>query len=208
MVGWLGAEPIGLRFGRCGHTPGRRRGFESRRLTRGSSRQGGTRRIADHRILPTRRGAGACGLRLALHEPHPRPARGTHTTVRGTHARLPARPTRRQHRTRDCRRDRPAVYQRASRRNGPRRGERQPGVTRPCGRLIPRRRAKREPAARPPVRGGNPNKRYHQRRQLVMDFRNAPGKTRTCDLRIRSPLLYPAELRGQERHCPGRTIGW
>ena len=24
---------------------------------------------------------------------------------------------------------------------------------------------------------------------------NAPGRTRTCDLRIRSPLLYPAELR-------------
>ena len=23
----------------------------------------------------------------------------------------------------------------------------------------------------------------------------APGRTRTCDLRIRSPLLYPAELR-------------
>jgi hypothetical protein len=25
----------------------------------------------------------------------------------------------------------------------------------------------------------------------------APGRIRTCDLRIRSPLLYPAELRGQ-----------
>ena len=25
---------------------------------------------------------------------------------------------------------------------------------------------------------------------------DAPGRTRTCDLRIRSPLLYPAELQG------------
>jgi hypothetical protein len=25
---------------------------------------------------------------------------------------------------------------------------------------------------------------------------SAPGRTRTCDLRIRSPLLYPAELQG------------
>ena len=24
---------------------------------------------------------------------------------------------------------------------------------------------------------------------------NTPGRTRTCDLRIRNPLLYPAELR-------------
>ena len=27
--------------------------------------------------------------------------------------------------------------------------------------------------------------------------RDAPGRIRTCDLRIRSPLLYPAELRAQ-----------
>jgi hypothetical protein len=26
-------------------------------------------------------------------------------------------------------------------------------------------------------------------------FNGAPGRIRTCDLRIRSPLLYPAELR-------------
>ena len=26
---------------------------------------------------------------------------------------------------------------------------------------------------------------------------NAPGRIRTCDLRIRNPLLYPAELRAQ-----------
>ncbi len=28
-------------------------------------------------------------------------------------------------------------------------------------------------------------------------FSNAPGRIRTCDLRIRSPLLYPTELRAQ-----------
>ena len=27
---------------------------------------------------------------------------------------------------------------------------------------------------------------------------NAPGRARTCDLRIRSPLLYPTELRAPE----------
>jgi hypothetical protein len=32
----------------------------------------------------------------------------------------------------------------------------------------------------------------------------APGRTRTFDLRIRNPLLYPAELRAQDeqRHIP------
>jgi hypothetical protein len=28
-----------------------------------------------------------------------------------------------------------------------------------------------------------------------------PGTTRTCNLRIRSPLLYPVELRGQEERA-------
>src|SRR3954451_7197246 len=28
---------------------------------------------------------------------------------------------------------------------------------------------------------------------------SAPGRTRTCDLRIRSPLLYPAELQGRAK---------
>src|ERR1700759_4941673 len=36
-----------------------------------------------------------------------------------------------------------------------------------------------------------------------------PGKTRTCDLRFRKPLLYPAELR--DRACStldnGRSVG-
>ena len=29
-------------------------------------------------------------------------------------------------------------------------------------------------------------------------FYGTPGTTRTCDLRIRSPLLYPAELQAQQ----------
>jgi hypothetical protein len=32
---------------------------------------------------------------------------------------------------------------------------------------------------------------------------SAPGTTRTCDLGIRRPLLYPPELRGQ---CAGESI--
>jgi hypothetical protein len=32
---------------------------------------------------------------------------------------------------------------------------------------------------------------------------NAPGRTRTCDLRIRSPLLYPAELRAPQARALG-----
>ena len=36
---------------------------------------------------------------------------------------------------------------------------------------------------------------------------NAPGRIRTCDLRIRSPLLYPAELRGRARQDGGRPGG-
>ena len=31
----------------------------------------------------------------------------------------------------------------------------------------------------------------------MSDFTGGPGKTRTCDLRFRKPLLYPAELRDQ-----------
>jgi hypothetical protein len=33
-------------------------------------------------------------------------------------------------------------------------------------------------------------------RPTGLDALHAPGMIRTCDLRIRSPLLYPAELRG------------
>ena len=32
------------------------------------------------------------------------------------------------------------------------------------------------------------------------DFYGGPGKTRTCDLRFRKPLLYPAELRDRLRN--------
>ena len=32
--------------------------------------------------------------------------------------------------------------------------------------------------------------------RVLLGLRGAPGRIRTCDLRIRSPLLYPAELRG------------
>jgi hypothetical protein len=37
----------------------------------------------------------------------------------------------------------------------------------------------------------------------VIDFISAPGKIRTCGLRIRSPLLYPAELRARGSHYNG-----
>ena len=33
-------------------------------------------------------------------------------------------------------------------------------------------------------------------KRVLLGLRGAPGRIRTCDLRIRSPLLYPAELRG------------
>jgi hypothetical protein len=32
----------------------------------------------------------------------------------------------------------------------------------------------------------------------------APGRNRTCDLRLRRPLLYPTELRAQEHRCESR----
>lgn len=37
----------------------------------------------------------------------------------------------------------------------------------------------------------------------VITYRRAPGTTRTCDLGIRRPLLYPPELR---RQCAGQSI--
>ena len=40
--------------------------------------------------------------------------------------------------------------------------------------------------------------------QVRAHFRCAPGRTRTCDQRIRRPLLYPAELR---RRRVGTTVG-
>ena len=37
---------------------------------------------------------------------------------------------------------------------------------------------------------------------VTLDEYGDPGRIRTCDLRIRSPLLYPAELRGQIPNGP------
>src|SRR5438093_477198 len=37
---------------------------------------------------------------------------------------------------------------------------------------------------------------------------STPGRTRTCNRRIRNPLLCPFELRGQSAALPGRTGAW
>ncbi len=42
-------------------------------------------------------------------------------------------------------------------------------------------------------------------RQEKSTLTSAPGTTRTCDLGIRRPLLYPPELR---RQCAGQFIQW
>jgi hypothetical protein len=34
-----------------------------------------------------------------------------------------------------------------------------------------------------------------------MYWDGTPGRIRTCDLRIRSPLLYPAELQAHQKKC-------
>jgi hypothetical protein len=50
------------------------------------------------------------------------------------------------------------------------------------------------------IRFGTPLGHNHEPRQGetadLQRLLSAPGRTRTCDLRIRSPLLYPAELQG------------
>jgi hypothetical protein len=40
---------------------------------------------------------------------------------------------------------------------------------------------------------------------LINKVRNTPGGIRTCDLRIRNPLLCPAELRALTNICPARS---
>ena len=35
--------------------------------------------------------------------------------------------------------------------------------------------------------------------------KSTPGRIRTCDLRIRSPELYPAELRAHSKYFRGTT---
>ena len=37
-------------------------------------------------------------------------------------------------------------------------------------------------------------------------FSNAPGRTRTCNLRIRSPRLYPIELRAHQSEAEGMVL--
>ena len=49
------------------------------------------------------------------------------------------------------------------------------------------------PALSAPITGGN----FGRKLLLIYCFSSAPGRIRTCDPRIRSPTLYPAELRGR-----------
>ena len=44
-------------------------------------------------------------------------------------------------------------------------------------------------------------------KRVLLGLRGAPGRIRTCDLRIRSPLLYPAELRGPRGAVGSRKVG-
>src|SRR5512133_2722454 len=44
-------------------------------------------------------------------------------------------------------------------------------------------------------------------KRVLLGLRGAPGRIRTCDLRIRSPLLYPAELRGLAGPRGSRQVG-
>jgi hypothetical protein len=51
----------------------------------------------------------------------------------------------------------------------------------------------------------NPHSEFYRNEKGVADvgqplyFYGAPGRIRTCDLRIRSPALYPAELRARDK---------
>ena len=51
-----------------------------------------------------------------------------------------------------------------------------------------------------PIVAGDVGKLYNL---IELGFTGAPGTTRTCDLGIRRPLLYPPELR---RQCAGQSI--
>jgi hypothetical protein len=55
----------------------------------------------------------------------------------------------------------------------------------------------------PPKARGQATNSGSQRTSTFHIDSSAPGRIRTCDLRIRSPLLYPAELQGQ---MGGRTV--
>ena len=86
-VFWLSRVPVhGTYWSRhpsgTGHHGSRRglgAGRRSERRQRGcAGRQGWTRRVADHRVLPARGRVGAGGLHLARHEPH-QPSTRDHT---------------------------------------------------------------------------------------------------------------------------------
>jgi hypothetical protein len=53
------------------------------------------------------------------------------------------------------------------------------------------------------LRGDSAKSRSASRqRPGTVGMYGTPGTTRTCNLRIRSPLLYPVELRGQDTRIP------
>ena len=90
--------------------------------------------------------------------------------------------------------------------------------TRLCGKQPPTRPFWPKPLAKSEAKDASPSLvRGHCRRssenllprQTVLPRKGTPGggdpgRTRTCNLRIRSPLLYPVELRGLECRRPVR----
>ena len=38
---------------------------------------------------------------------------------------------------------------------------------------------------------------------MIWDERGRPGRSRTCNPRIRNPMLYPLELRAPDHQCVG-----
>jgi hypothetical protein len=56
----------------------------------------------------------------------------------------------------------------------------------------------------PHVAGKLPSRLYRRTIMLFYIIYGTPGRSRTCDIRIRSPTLYPAELRAQI-NCGVRT---
>ena len=54
-----------------------------------------------------------------------------------------------------------------------------------------------------PTTFGTTNRRSNQLSYTRQVVNGAPGRIRTYDLRLRSPLLYPAELQGRMAMIPG-----
>jgi hypothetical protein len=50
------------------------------------------------------------------------------------------------------------------------------------------------------------NKKVFRRTLKTLGISGTPDRIRTCDLRIRSPLLYPAELRAQTNESFSKFI--